>query len=104
MPSGSNVAARAIDATETIGAADSLETTLAHQCWLVGGVRWRLARMRTSIGIQKRPQSALIECQLIRKANRHDCLGELAFLLAIPRDAQVDHASALHFWLGIWIC
>jgi len=95
MPSSLNAMALAVDAAESIGAAGSLETMLAQHAGRSGGERWRLAKMRTSIGVQKRPQSALTECQFIRKANRHVCLRELAFLLTIPCNAHIDHARAL---------
>jgi hypothetical protein len=95
MPSSLNAMALAVDAADSIVAADSLETMLAQHAGRSGGGRWRLAKMRTSIGIRKRPQSALIECQFIRKANGHVCLGELAYLLTIPRNAHIDHARAL---------
>ena len=47
----------------------------------------RFAKMRTAIGVQERPQSALIECQFVRTVDRHAGLWELAFLLTILRNA-----------------
>ena len=57
MPSGLSAVALAVDAAQSIGAADSRETMLAHQCWQV---RWRALAVSKNANLDRRPETPAI--------------------------------------------